>query len=248
MNFNDFQVRAWKADDTHAKVMVHSSPAGHMRKPVTVPIDMSRLGNWRWFFDQPTWYLGTRAQRLLVNLGQELANILLPRPVYVLLLSSLERMPAEDGLRLRLCLDGSLIDLPWEYLYRPDVSPDSGTLGGFLCLDPRISLVREPAATSLGASRSGKEQRMVFAGALMSGGNDLWKVKEEYEDLREALAPVRDLVSVGFVTAAHHQIELALQWPSFTTLDIPTWHTGERIWCERCAWGKVTKRTLIQCM
>lgn len=55
---------------------------------------------------------------------------------------------------------------------------------------------------------------MVFAGTLTSDGHDLWQVKQEYEELREALAPVRDLVSVGFVTAAHHQIELALRRPA----------------------------------
>ena len=47
------------------------------------------------------------------------------------------------GLRLRLCLDDDLIDLPWEFLYRRDVEAPAAR-GGFLLLDGRISLVREP--------------------------------------------------------------------------------------------------------
>ena len=39
----EFQIRAWQKDQTHAQVLVHSSPAGDIRKPLTVPCDLRRL-------------------------------------------------------------------------------------------------------------------------------------------------------------------------------------------------------------
>jgi hypothetical protein len=59
---------------------------------------------------------------------------------------SLVRLSADEGLRLRLRLrlDDSLADIPWEYVYiqnsRKERTPD-----GFLVLDPRISIARHEA-------------------------------------------------------------------------------------------------------
>lgn len=47
------------------------------------------------------------------------------------------------GLRIRLCLDDDLIDLPWEFLYRPDGDAPAAQ-SGFLLTDGSISLTREP--------------------------------------------------------------------------------------------------------
>jgi len=211
MNFFDFQIIAWLSGADHVQVMVHSSPAGNMRRPVSVPFDAQK------FDKQRQLYRGTGLRLSgdfdLVELGRDLARVILPRPVYVLLASSLERIPPDDGLRLRLCLDESLVDLPWEYVYRPDV-PDPGSLAGFLCLDPRVSLVREAPATTLNISASGPDRRMVVAGAFWSGHRDQWGVLEEYEDLGEALEPVGDLLDLDFVTAAEDHIEDALRQPA----------------------------------
>jgi hypothetical protein len=213
MNFYDFQISAWQSGVDHVQVMVHSSPAGNMRRPVSVLFDAQKSDDLRRVFQESGWYSQHGIDQGLVELGRHLASVILPRPVYVLLMSSLERIPPDGGLRLRLCLDESLVDLPWEYVYRPD-NQDPGSLGGFLCLDPRISLVREAPATTLKISASNVDQRMVFAGAFWSGHRDQWRVVGEYEDLGEALAPVGDLLDLDFVTAAEDHIEDALREPT----------------------------------
>ena len=43
MDFHDFQIRAWQSDASHAQVLVHSSPVGDMREPVTVRLESSAL-------------------------------------------------------------------------------------------------------------------------------------------------------------------------------------------------------------
>ena len=57
------------------------------------------------------------------EVGRQLARLLLPDDVWRLLGESLRIIvpQATLGLRLRLCLDDDLIDLPWEFLYRRDV-------------------------------------------------------------------------------------------------------------------------------
>jgi hypothetical protein len=211
MDIFDFQISAWQSGVDHVQVMVHSSPAGNMRRPVSVPFDKS--DDLRRVFQESAWYSQRDIDQRLVELGRHLAGVILPRPVYVLLMSSLERIPPDGGLRLRLCLDESLVDLPWEYVYRPDVH-DPGSQVGFLCLDPRVSLVREAPATTLRISASNEGQRMLFAGAFWSGHRDHWGVVGEYEDLSEALAPARDLLDLDFVTAAEDHIEDALREPA----------------------------------
>jgi hypothetical protein len=47
MNFYDFQIRAWRVDEEHAQVMVHSSPAGDIRKPLTVALVPDMLNSFR---------------------------------------------------------------------------------------------------------------------------------------------------------------------------------------------------------
>ena len=217
MRFIDFELRAWQVDESHAQVIVHNSPAGQMRKPETVPLDPERLKDGCWIFDQPRWYLGPVVGQLLVKLGQDLANILLPEPVYERLNRCLDRLADDEGLRLRLCLDPSLVDLPWEYLWRPDVVPDKqgGPLIGFLCVDSRISLVREPATTSVGTSTRVRRPRLVFAGMLCSDGRPDWRVEEEYEELCETLQPAREWVTTDLVTATDAELTVALQKQAF---------------------------------
>jgi hypothetical protein len=213
MEFFDFQISAWQSGVDHVQVMVHSSPAGNMRQPVSMPFDAQKSDDLCRVFQESGWYSQRGIDQRLAELGRHLASVILPRPVYVLLMSSLERIPPDGGLRLRLCLDESLVDLPWEYVYRPD-NHDPGSLVGFLCLDPRVSLVREAPATTLRISASNEGQRMLFAGAFWSGHRDHWGVVGEYEDLSEALAPAGDLLDLDFVTAAEDHIEDALRQPA----------------------------------
>lgn len=206
MRFYDFEIRAWQRSATRAEVIVHNSPSGCMRKPVPVSLDKELLANWRWIFDQNRWYLGTRLRQMLIEMGQGLAQIILPQPVFTLLTSSLEKVSKDNGVRIRLCLDSTLIDLPWEYLYT-----SSHAFGGFLCLDQHISLVREPPIVSLlEPSSLGLQQRMIFAGMLGADGGDYWRAKNEYESLCESLTSVADLLSLDFTSAAGDQIEMAL--------------------------------------
>ena len=206
----DFQLRAWKADASHVQVLVHASPAGGMRQPVTGAFDPGRIADIRKAVEEDMAAAVGDLERM-IDVGRGLAAVLLPEPVRTLLSRSLERIRPGDGIRVRLCLDEDLIDLPWEFLYLPPAE-GGASLGGFLALDHRIALVREPPTTILRISPSSSKQRLVFAGTLYSNPDnpDLWDVKGEHERLVTALSPVADYLSVPFVTAAGNSIEQAL--------------------------------------
>lgn len=216
MNFYDFQIRAWRVDEEHAQVMVHSSPAGDMRKPLTVTLVPDRLNGLRRLVDDCwKWPPGTTQQ--IIKAGNELAEILLPSPVNTLLIKSLERVPFEDGLRVRLCLDKDLIDLPWEFLYRSDGIDEDG-LAGFIVLNPRISLVREAPILIYKPSLSDEPQRLVFAGTpYIVQGKDAWGIEDEYRRLSLSLNQVveKGFLSIDpYITSNGDNIERALVEPA----------------------------------
>lgn len=209
----EFQIRAWQADDAHVQVLVHSSPAGDIRKPLTVPCNLGQLDDARGLF-QGGWLVEAGVERRLIEMGRRLADLLLPRPVYALLTSSLQIIGPDSALRIRLCLDPALVDLPWEYLYRPDVE-DAASLTGFLLFDHRISLVREAPVKMEAATALTGKQRMVCVGTLWSAGQDRWDpwgVQAEYHKLAESLASVGEFLSLEFLSAAG-DIEGALSNP-----------------------------------
>jgi len=81
----------------------------------------------------------------MIDLGRQLAALLLPDRARWMLDRSRDRLDPGQGLRIRLRLDSyALSDLPWEYLYipSPDTPPDQQGPEGFLVLDRRVSLVR----------------------------------------------------------------------------------------------------------
>ena len=81
----------------------------------------------------------------MIDLGEHLANLLLPARARRLLDLSRAMLDPGEGLRIRLKLDSyALSDLPWEYLYIPGPDTPSNQRGpeGFLVLDRRVSLVR----------------------------------------------------------------------------------------------------------
>jgi hypothetical protein len=210
MDYIDFELRAWQANAAHVQVMVHSSPAGDMRQPVTVPFDAAGLEAFRAIFADSWVGAPTVNWSDLIGGGQQLAAILLPPPVYSLLIRSLERIPPDDGLRIRLCLDSALVDLPWECLYRPDAAGRSPA-AGFLALDSRISLVREAPGRSAGTSPPRHRQHLLFANTrYMVHGVDVWGVEQACEQLLAALKPVSDFLSVESVTGAQTSFEAAL--------------------------------------
>jgi hypothetical protein len=252
MNFYDFQIRAWRVDEEHAQVLVHSSPAGDIRKPLTVNLDPGRLNGLRQLVDN-CWKWPPGTTQTIIKAGNELAEILLPVPVHTLLIKSLERVPPEDGLRVRLCLDKDLIDLPWEFLYRSDGTDEDG-LAGFVVLNPRISLVREAPILIYKPSLSDEPQRLVFAGTPYSvnGKKDAWGTEEEYRRLSLSLNQV---VEKGFleidpyITSDGDNIERALVEPaaffhysghtdeengqSYLTKTIKDGAVAERLWSEK---------------
>ena len=131
--------------------------------------------------------------------GRKLARILLPPEVWRLLGESLAAIGSTPGLglRLRLCLDDDLIDLPWEFLYRPDVTAPAAQSGFFLT-DGRISLTREPPSI-VGLQPSDEQtQRALFLGTMWDDGSDGWAVKSEYASLERAMQPVGGLMKFAF--------------------------------------------------
>jgi hypothetical protein len=202
MSIHEFHIRAWQADEGHVQVLVHSSPLGDIPAPITVPCDLRALDEERKLF-QSSWFTDPGAERRLIAMGRRLSAVLLPRAVYALLTSSLQTVAPDSILRIRLCLDAALIDLPWEYMYRPDV-PEAASLPGFLLFDHRISLVREAPLMAREVASLQERQRMVYVGTLWRAGEetwDRWGVRGEYDKLVDALAPVQDLLGLQFLTA-----------------------------------------------
>ena len=145
MEYRNFDLEAFDYQEVRGtrrfKVRVEDSPAGQQSirraEQVVLPPD-----------------LGERLRRLerrrlglqeMINVGEELANLLLPQRARWMLDRSRSKLEPGEGLRIRLKLDTyALCDLPWEYLYvpGPDTPPDERGPEGFLVLDRRVSLVR----------------------------------------------------------------------------------------------------------
>jgi hypothetical protein len=187
MEFHDFQIRGWTINSTSASVLVHSSPAGAMQRPETVKLDWKILSAFREIFQLEPEKVNSDH---LADGGRMLAKILFPDPVITLLIQSLERIDREDGLRIRLCLDGSLTELPWEYIVLPDFA-GLKTTGGILAIDQRISLIREPPQPGNQRTKLQKRQRLMFFGTrrCYANGEDMWKCAEERDKLFKALEP-----------------------------------------------------------
>ena len=109
MEFIDFEIRAWQADDEHVAVLVHSSPLGEMRKPSMVACNVAALRPMVTSFRDKLEARGSpeTARAETVSLGRALSDMLLPRAVHALLRRSIERVSRDAGVRLRLCLDES---------------------------------------------------------------------------------------------------------------------------------------------
>jgi hypothetical protein len=188
----DFQIRAWRESSTHVQVLVHASPVGDLRKPVSVAFD----SNDRASMQVPVEAHAGEASEV----GRRLARVVLPEPVYQQFVEAVRWLGGrpELGLRLRLCLDEELVDLPWEYLYRPDVLME-GVRSGFLLSDSRISLVRESPMAAMAPVPQDSPRKLLFIGTLWKGGEDDWGVAEEYEDLLDAMLPVQNRLVPRFV-------------------------------------------------
>ena len=135
MRFVDFSIRAWR-EGPYVQVMAHSTPAGAMRQPSPSRSESS----------SPTTTASRSTRRSpTARISDASSRDSCPPEVWRLLGESLAGIGSrrELGLRIRLCLDDDLIDLPWKFLYRPDVDAPAAQ-SGFLLTDGRISLTREP--------------------------------------------------------------------------------------------------------
>jgi hypothetical protein len=193
MHFVDFAVRAWR-EGSYAQVIAHSTPAGAMRQPIPVKLGVFSPADYRIAIDAS---LARGAE-----VGRQLARVLLPPEIWRLLGESLAGIAARRdlGLRIRLCLDDDLIDLPWEFLYRPDVDAPAAQ-SGFLLTDGRISLTREPPSIAGAPASSDRPQRGLFVGTMFDDGSDGWSVRLEHESLTSALSRVHRLLSFDFARA-----------------------------------------------
>lgn len=207
MEFHDFQIRAWTIDDERAQVLVHSSPAGAMPHPQAVALNRERLTAL-----QSVFRTSPRDPYPMLDAGgRELAAILFPDPVQELLIQSLERIDREDGLRIRLCLDSTLSDLPWEYLILPDMA-SSKSQGGFLAMDARISLVREPPQPGQKRPSLRKRQSMLFFGTRNCNdqGKDVWDAAGERDRLFGALEPASAFLKTEGILSSETDCQTAL--------------------------------------
>lgn len=212
MEFFDFEVRAWQADAEHVQVLVHSSPVGDMRAPVTVRFDPQEIGVFRQLFSARVVGLGIPrpSRKQLIEGGRLLANMILPPPVYNFLIRSQERVAPDGGLRVRLCLDAALTDLPWEFLYRPDAL-DETSLAGFMALEPALSLVRGSPRVTRRVRPSGGKKRLLFAGTpFFVNGQDYWNVEEEGKRLAKELAREEEILTYQSVRTAAPEFQAAL--------------------------------------
>ena len=193
LRFVDFSIRAWR-EGQFLQVIAHSTPAGGMRQPVAVKLGAFNQADYRLPHDS-TYAKGA-------EVGRELARLLLPDDVWRLLCESLRIIAPQAalGLRLRLCLDDDLIDLPWELLYRRDID-ESEALSGFLLLDGRVSLVREPPSLITARQETDRAQRGLFVGTLFNDGTDIWGVASEHESLAKSMRPLKELLTLDFVRA-----------------------------------------------
>ena len=186
-----------------------------------MPLDVEQLGAFRRLLGDRWVGQPVVDWEHLVDGGRQLAVLALPPPVYALLTQSLMHIPPDNGLRIRLCLDKALVDLPWEYLYRPDAFGQE--LKNFLALDARISIVREAPRFTHKARPSRRRQRLLFAGTpFWVNGSDRWQVEEERQQLLHALEPVHELLTVQCIGAPQivlrgdslgAQIDISIIWP-----------------------------------
>jgi hypothetical protein len=217
MEFHDFQIRAWTVDKKHAAVLVHSSPAGAMQQPEKVVLDWVKLNALSKIFQLAS---GQAKEEMiapqLTEGGRELAGMIFPDSILGLFIRSLAQLDPEDGLRVRLCLDRALSDLPWEYLVLPDATGLKSP-GGFLVLDDRVSLVREPPKPGQKKLTLRKKQRLLFFGTRLcaASGDDLWKTAEERDSLFKALEPASAHLVTRAVLSDETDCQTALRLSGF---------------------------------
>jgi len=187
------------------QVRVKNSPAGEMKieQAVAIAYDDRQL-------QVSLQQLEKRAldRAGLVKLGSALAGWMLPPKlagantgVLELYKASLDGLPQDMGLRLRLMLPPQIAALPWEYMY---IDPAGGGDGidGFLALNGRVAIVRyeEINAPPLSPATTGTV-KVVVALASAPGFAQL-NLAQEKTDLQQALNEQSSLNQVSYLDNA----------------------------------------------
>lgn len=202
----DFVIAAERVDVRRITVRVVASPAGGRGSAVSTLFPDSEARALRQSFVNG---VDSGPGRALISqdeatlLGKRLAQVLLPPELFHRLERSLARALQDGaaGLRVRLALSPDLIDLPWEYLYRPDRQAAAG-VSGFLLFDPALSLVRLKPKRGIRPTPIDGPQRLNFVGTFWEGRVDGWEVWREFDQLRRGLKPVEKYLHAEFAVAS----------------------------------------------
>jgi len=209
ITYRDFVIVARRLDARRVGVSVDASPAGRLDELVPVVFTEKETSTLRSNF--LTSFSGSKVEggRMMITseeastIGKRLAEVLFPKEVFRLFAMSLALVAGAAGLRIRLSMDPSLLDLPWEYVSRPDRRGNgAGHVSDFLLLEPAISMVRHVADASIALSPITGRQRLAFVGTFWEGKRDMWEVGKEFALLSEALAPVASYLRPDFVAAS----------------------------------------------
>lgn len=182
MHYSDFRVRLrdWDGEQFNAEVL--ESPVGEMQSPETVSFDVDALAHALRRLERKR-----IAPDELIELGEVLADALLPAQVREMLVRSLERVGDDAGVRLRLIVsDPELANLPWEYAYVQRVEEERGR-DGFLLLDPRISLVRHDALAQAPRDTAAERPLTIVAAFAMPADVAPLDLSFERDVLKQAL-------------------------------------------------------------
>lgn len=207
--YEDFVIVAKRTNAKSVSVRVGASPAGRMAKSVSVPFPEIEAQTLSASFRSGAVDAAGRSGRMMITrddattIGKRLAEVLFPGAVAARFAASLAAVLGRPGcgLRIRLAMDASLLDLPWEYVYRPDRMDRDG-LSGFLLLDPSLSMVRHAADSGVHTAPISGRQQLAFVGTLWEGRKDGWAVWEEFDRLRQALRPVSRYIQPEFEVAS----------------------------------------------
>ena len=207
--YEDFVIVAKRTSAQSVGVRVSASPAGRMSRFVSVTFPDREERELTRSFQAGSMDAGGRAGRMMLTqadattIGKRLASVLFPGAVASHFAESLAVVLARPrcGLRIRLALEGSLLDLPWEYVYRPDRLHEDG-ISGFLLLDPSLSMVRHAADPGLHVTPISGRQQLAFVGTLWEGRRDGWEVRDEFDRLSQALRPVSLYIQPEFEVAS----------------------------------------------